>query len=178
MRHMASRMLAATLVLVGAASCGSGGSGTSDRPAVRERGGNTTAPTSAIDTVKRAVATSRKGGSAQYAGSFFFDAAPLSTEDPAAGSVSLRDNAAEYTVDMQGSTTGLVPPSTPNTQIQLRVRDVGGALYLQFPAAFASAGIGNAWVRISEAADPTGVQVPKGFEQVSARPFLAARLLR
>jgi hypothetical protein len=178
MRYMASRMLAATLVLVGATSCGSGGSSTSDRPAVRERGGNTTTPTSAIDTVKRAVATSRKGGSAQYAASFFFDAGPLGTEDPAAGSVSLSDGAAEYTIDMSGSTTGLVPPSTPITDIQLRVRDLGGALYLQFPTAFASAGIGNAWVRIADASDPAGVQMPKGFENVSARTFLAARLLR
>jgi hypothetical protein len=178
MRQKASRMLAATLVLVGAAGCGSGGSTTSERPAVRERGGSTTTPASAIDAVKRAIATSREGDTAHYAGSFFFDAGPLGTDDPAAGSVSLRNQTAAYTVDMQQETTGLVPPGTPPSGAQLRVRDVGGRLYLQFPAAFQSAGVGDRWVSVDALAPPTGTTLPPGFEQVSGRPFLAARLLR
>jgi hypothetical protein len=178
MRHKAGRMLAATLVLVGAASCGSGGSDTETRPPVRERGGETTAPPNVLDTVKRAIATSKDAGTASFAGSFFFDAAPLGTDDPAAGTVSLRDGTAQYTVDMQKETEGLAPAGTPSNELQLHVRDVGGRLYLQFPAAFASAGVGSQWLRIPAKSAPTGVKLPPGFENVSARPFLAARLLR
>jgi hypothetical protein len=171
-------MLAATLVLVGATSCGSGGSGTNDRPAVRERGGGTTTAPSAIAVLRRAVEKSRDAGTANYSGSFFFDAASLGTDDPAQGTVSLRDGTAAYIVDMQKETEGLVPPSTPPSRIQLQVRDIGNQLYLRFPAAFASANVGNRWVRIAGASDPSGVTLPPGFSQVSARPFLAARLLR
>ena len=85
MRHRASRMLAATLVLVGAASCGSGGSSTNERPAVRERGRNTTTVPNAIGIVKDALSASRAADTANFVGSFFFDATALGTEDPAAG---------------------------------------------------------------------------------------------
>jgi hypothetical protein len=180
MRQWASRTLAATLVLVGAASCGSGGSdgSTGERPAVQERGGGTTSTSNAIRTVRHAAAASRAGDAVHYRGSFYFDAGELGTDDPASGAASLDDGTASYTVDMQAATTGLVPAGTPPSDIQLRVRDVGGQLYLQFPAAFASAGVGDSWVRIPEDADPAGVQLPRGFEKVSSRPFLAARLLR
>jgi hypothetical protein len=180
MRQWASRTLAATLVLVGATSCGSGGSdgSTSERPAVQERGGGTTSTSDAIATVRHAVAASRAGDTVHYAGSFYFDAGELGTDDPAAGGASLDGSTAAYTVDMQAETKGLVAPGTPKSDIQLRVRDVGGQLYLQFPAAFESAGVGDQWVRIPDNSDPGGVQLPPGFEKVSARPFLAARLLR
>jgi hypothetical protein len=178
MRHRASRMLAATLVLVGAASCGSGGSSTNERPAVRERGRNTTTVPNAIGIVKDALSGSRAADTANFVGSFFFDATALGTEDPAAGRVSLGAKSAEYTVDMQGEQIGLVPPSTPLEEIRMRVREADGALYLRFPAAFESAGVGDRWVRIDTDAAPTGAALPKGFEDVSLRTFLAARLLR
>jgi hypothetical protein len=178
MQHRASRMLAATLVLVGVTSCGSGGSSTTEHPDVRERGGATTTAPDALETVKEAVATSNRSDSARFSGSFFFDANALGTDDPADGTVSMRAGAASYVVDMQKETEGLVPPSTPRNQLQMRVRDVNGKLYLQFPAAFASAGIGNSWVAIPSKSAPEGVQLPPGFSQVSQRPFLAARLLR
>jgi hypothetical protein len=180
MRFWASRTLAATLVLVGATSCGSGGSdgSTSERPAVRERGGGTTSTSNAIATIRHAIVASREGDTAHYAGSFYFDAGELGTDDPAGGGASLADGTSSYTVDMQAETTGLVAKGTPPGDIQLRVRDVGGQLYLQFPAAFESAGVGDSWVRIPDDADPAGVQLPLGFEKASPRPFLAARLLR
>jgi hypothetical protein len=174
----ASRMLAATLVLVGATGCGSGGSSQNDRPAVRERGGETTAPESAIDTVRDAIETSSEANTARYLGSFFFDAGPLGTDDPAAGSASLQDRTARYVVDMQAETEGLVPEGTPSAEVRLEVRDLGDELYLRFPAAFESAGVGDAWVRMPAVAEPTGENVPPGFEAVSGRVFLAARLLR
>jgi len=171
-------MLAATLVLVGATSCGSGGSSTTEKPAVRERGGATTTAPDALETVKAAVATSNRAESARFSGSFFFDASALGTDDPAQGTASLRAGTASYVVDMQKETDGLVPPSTPPSELQMRVRDVDGKLYLQFPAAFASAGVGADWVRIDAKSAPEGVKLPPGFGQVSSRPFLAARLLR
>jgi hypothetical protein len=132
----------------------------------------------AIGVVKDAVTASRDADTANYAGSFFFDATALGTEDPAEGRVSHRSKTAEYTVDMQGEQTGLVPPSTPLEDIRMQVRDVDDRLYLQFPAAFESAGVGNRWVRIAAKSAPTGATLPPGFENVSLRTFLAARLLR
>ncbi len=180
MRHWASRTLAATLVLVGATSCGSGGSdsSTSERPAVQERGGGTTSTSNAIATVRHAISASREGDTVHYSGNFYFDAGALGTDDPASGSASFEQGTASYTIDMQAETEGLVPDGTPPAEIQLRVSDVGDQLYLQFPAAFASAGVGDSWVRVPGEAEPAGVQLPRGFEAVSARPFLAARLLR
>jgi hypothetical protein len=166
------------LVLVGAASCGSGGSSTTERDAAPERGGETTTASNVVETLQRAVELSREGGTANYAGSFFFDAGTLGTDDPAEGSVSFVDEAAAYTVDMQNETTGLVPEGTPPEDVRLQVREVDDRMFLYFPAAFASAGVGESWVEVSPAAPPTGTQLPEQFAEVSARPFLAARLLR
>jgi len=128
MRHRASRMLAATLVLVGAASCGSGGSSTTERPPVADRGGGTTTTSDATELVKRAIETSRDAQTAQFAGSFFFDAGALGTDDPASGVVRFLDGTADYTVDMQNETVVLVPEGTPPEDVRLRVREAyGGA---------------------------------------------------
>jgi hypothetical protein len=180
MPYWASRTLAATLILVGAASCGGGGGSqeSTERPDVRERGGDTTAPPNALETVRAALDASRQAGTARYAGSFFFDARPLGTEDPATGSALLRDGAAQYTVDMQDEPNGLVPEGTPIDEMRLEVRDTGDELFLQFPAAFEAAGIDTEWVRVPAAAPAEGASVPEGFDDVSLRVFLAARLLR
>jgi hypothetical protein len=182
MRSKAGRMLAATALLATLASCGGGGSDKTEttEPPVDARGGSPTSTgPDALATVKQAVATTKKAGPALFAGSFFFDAGALGTDDPAGGSVTLASpSSATYDVDMKAETDGLVAPGTPADQVVLHVRDTGDALYLQFPAAFTSAGVGDRWVRIPPVAAPTGVETPPGFEQVSGRVFLAARLLR
>jgi hypothetical protein len=177
MRHKASRMLAATFVLVGATSCGSGGSDPSDQATTPERA-ETTSAEGMLETIERAAAATREAQSAAYQASFFFDAGPLGTEDPATGRVSPAAGRAEYTVDMQAETQGLVPEGTPRAEIRLEVRDLGDDLYLRFPAAFESAGVGEQWVQVPARAAPIGPSTPEGFEEVSARVFLAARLLR
>src|SRR4051812_20378134 len=177
----ASRMLAATLVLVGVTGCGSGAADKAEppqRPAIDARGGAPTTTVDAIGTVKRAVATTRQASSAHYAGSFFFDAGPLGTDDPATGSVSLSGGTATYDVDMKAETDGLVAPGTPPDQVVLHVRDMGDKLFLQFPAAFTSAGVGDRGVQVPEKSPPAGVETPPGFANVSGRVLLAARLLR
>jgi hypothetical protein len=176
-------MLAATALLATLVSCGGGGSDkteTTQTPPVDARaGGPTTTGPDALATVKQAVTATTIAGPARFAGSFFFDAGALGTDDPASGTVTLGSpGTATYDVDMKAETEGLVAPGTPPDQVVLHVRDTGDALYLQFPAAFASANVGTRWVRIRPVSAPTGVESLAGFQQVSARVFLAARLLR
>jgi hypothetical protein len=173
---LATSVVIATLV----ASCG-GGTGKSNGAAAHQGSGTTEAfqPPSPLQAVQSATVATRNAQSARYAGTFFFDAGPLGTNDPAAGVIALHDGDAAYTVDMHAETVGLVPPGTPPAQIQLRVLDLGKYLYLNFPIAFATApGVGDSWVRIPEHSAPLGEKNPPGLDSVNSRVFLAARLLR
>jgi hypothetical protein len=173
---LATAVVIATLV----ASCG-GGTGKSNGAASQNGSGTTEAfqPPTPLQAVQNAIVATRNAHSARYAGTFFFDAGPLGTNDPAAGVIALQDGDAAYVVDMHAETSGLVPAGTPPAQINLHVLDLGKYLYLNFPAAFSSVqGVGNTWVRIPEHSSPLGVTNPPGFQLVSARVFLAARLLR
>ena len=181
MLRTARGMLATSVVVAAlAASCG-GGTGKANGAAAQKGSGTTEAfqPPTPLQAVQNAIVATRNAQSASYAGTFFFDAGPLGTNDPAAGVVKLQNGNAAYTVDMHTATIGLVPPGTPPAQIQLHVLDLGDKLYLNFPVAFASAkGVGNKWVSIPQYSAPAGEKNPPGFEGVNSRVFLAARLLR
>jgi hypothetical protein len=173
---LATSVVIATLV----ASCG-GGTGKSNGAAAQHGSGTTEAfqPPTPLQSVQNALVATRNAQSARYAGTFFFDAGALGTNDPAAGVIALQNGDAAYTVDMHAETLGLVPVGTPPSEIKLNVLDLGKYLYLNFPAAFSTApGVGNSWVRIPEHSSPLGVTYPPGLTTVSLRVFQAARLLR